>query len=154
MSQRSFLTAFARENLQTLNLRRFFGDYRTFAFDPDAFHLGIGEIANIIDEATWQRIFQDFDRDARLVSRATMYAGTRGEQSANQAMSDHVGGLLGRPELREHHVVPYDGGHNAVNGIIRACVALWVQHETPVSMSCCPRPVTPISRQSSMPTVG
>ena len=56
MSQRSFLTNFARENLQTLNLRRFFGDYRTFAFDPEYFHLGIGEIANITDDATWQRV--------------------------------------------------------------------------------------------------
>ena len=56
MQHRSFLTNFARANLQTLNLRRFFGDYRTFAFDPDYFHLGIGEIANITDDATWQRI--------------------------------------------------------------------------------------------------
>ncbi len=52
-----------------------------------------------------------------------MYSGTRGEHDANQAMAAHVGSLLGRPELGEQHVVPYDGGHNAVNGIIRACVA-------------------------------
>ena len=123
MSQRSFLTNFARENLQTLNLRRFFGDYRTFAFDPEYFHLGIGEIANITDDATWQRIMHDFDRDPRLVSRATMYSGTRGEHEANQAMAEHVGALLGRADLDEQHVVPYDGGHNAVNGVIRACVA-------------------------------
>src|SRR5207245_684624 len=123
MSQRSFLTNFARENLQTLNLRRFFGDYRTFAFDPEYFHLGIGEIANITDAVTWQRIMQDFDSDPRLVSRATMYSGTRGEHAANQAMAEHLGALLGRPELDERHVVPYDGGHNAVNGVIRACVA-------------------------------
>ena len=123
MPPRSFLTTFAREHLQTLNLRRFFGDYRTFAFDPDYFHLGIGEIANITDEATWQRIMHDFYGDPRLVSRATMYAGTRGEYAANQAMAEHLGALLGRPELGEQHVVPYDGGHNAVNGIIRACVA-------------------------------
>jgi len=123
MSQRSFLTNFARENLQTLNLRRFFGDYRTFAFDPEYFHLGIGEVANITDAATWQRHMQDFDRDPRLVSRATMYSGTRGEHAANQAMAEHVGALLGRAELDEGHVVPYDGGHNAVNGVIRACVA-------------------------------
>src|SRR2546426_896144 len=123
MSQRSFLTNFARENLQTLNLRRFFGDYRTFAFDPEYFHLGIGEIANITDDVTWQRIIQDFDSDPRLVSRATMYSGTRGEYAANQAMAEHVGSLLGRPELGEQHVVPYDGGHNAVNGVIRAGVA-------------------------------
>jgi len=123
MRHRSFLTNFARENLQTLNLRRFFGDYRTFAFDPDYFHLGIGEIANITDEATWQRIMQDFDHDPRVVSRATMYSGTRGEYEANQAMAEHVSTLLGRPELSEQHVVPYDGGHNAVNGVIRACVA-------------------------------
>ena len=38
-------------------------------------------------------------------------------------MAAHVGSLLGRPELDEQHVVPFDGGHNAVNGIIRACVA-------------------------------
>lgn len=123
MSQRSFLTNFARENLQRLNLSRFFGDYRTFAFDPEYFHLGIGEIANITDAATWQHIMQDFDRDPRLVSRATMYAGTRGEHDANQAMAAHVGSLLDRPELGEQHVVSYDGGHNAVNGVIRACVA-------------------------------
>jgi arginine:pyruvate transaminase len=123
MSQRSFLTNFARENLQTLNLRRFFGDYRTFAFDPEYFHLGIGEIANITDDVTWQHIIQDFDSNPRLVSRATMYSGTRGERDANQAMATHVGSLLGRPELGDQHVVPYDGGHNAVNGVIRACVA-------------------------------
>src|SRR5437764_7887417 len=123
MSQRSFLTNFARENLQTLNLRRFFGDYRTFAFDPEYFHLGIGEIANITDDATWQRIMHDFDRDPRLVSRATMYSGTRGEHAANQAMAEHVGALLGRADLDEQHAVPFDGGHNAVNGVIRACVA-------------------------------
>jgi valine--pyruvate aminotransferase len=123
MSNRSFLTNFARENLRTLNLRRFFGDYRAFAFDPETFHLGIGEIANITDEATWQAIIHDFYGDARLVSRATMYSGTRGECEANQAMAEHVGSLLGRPELDERHVVPYDGGHNAVNGILRACVA-------------------------------
>jgi arginine:pyruvate transaminase len=52
-----------------------------------------------------------------------MYAGTRGERDANQAMAEHVGQLLGRPELDESHVVPYDGGHNAIHGIIRACVA-------------------------------
>src|SRR2546428_8705151 len=114
MSQRSFLTNFARENLQTLNLRRFFGDYRTFAFDPEYFHLGIGEIANITDDVTWQRIMQDFDSDPRLVSRATMYSGTRGEHAANQAMAEHVGALLGRPDLDERHVVPYNGGHNAL----------------------------------------
>src|SRR5215475_5315182 len=123
MRHRSFLTNFARENLQTLNLRRFFGDYRTFAFDPDYFHLGIGEIANITDDATWQRILQDFESDPRVVSRAIMYSGTRGEHAANQAMAVHVGSLLGRPELDEQHVVPFDGGHNAVNGVIRACVA-------------------------------
>ena len=110
MRHRSFLTNFARENLQTLNLRRFFGDYRTFAFDPDYFHLGIGEIANITDAATWQHIMQDFDSDPRVVSRATMYSGTRGEHDANQTMAVHVGSLLGRPELGEQHVVPYDGG--------------------------------------------
>ena len=123
MRHRSFLTNFARENLQTLNLRRFFGDYRTFAFDPDYFHLGIGEIANITDDATWQHILQDFDSDPRVVSRAIMYSGTRGEHAANQAMAAHVGSLLGRPELDEQHAVPFDGGHNAVNGVIRACVA-------------------------------
>ncbi len=123
MSQRSFLTNFARDNLRTLNLRRFFGDYRTFAFSPDAFHLGIGEIANITPDTTWQRILHDFAQDPRLLSRATMYAGTRGEEEANQAMAEHVGSLLGRPELAEQHVLPYDGGHNAVHGIIRACVA-------------------------------
>lgn len=123
MSNRSFLTNFARENLRTLNLRRFFGDYRAFAFDPETFHLGIGEIANITDEATWQALIHAFYGDARLVSRATMYSGTRGECEANQAMAEHVGSLLGRPELDERHVVPYDGGHNAVNGILRACVA-------------------------------
>jgi aspartate/methionine/tyrosine aminotransferase len=123
MQPRSFLTNFARENLRTLNLRRFFGDYRAFAFDPDSFHLGIGEIANITDEATWQTLIHDFYGDSRLVSRATMYSGTRGEYEANQAMAEHVGGLLGRPEIDEQHVVPYDGAHNAVNGILRACVA-------------------------------
>src|SRR5262249_20426304 len=123
MNQRSFLTNFARENLQTLNLRHFFGDYRTFAFDPAYFHLGIGEIANLTDAATWQRILQDFEGDARVVSRATMYSGTRGERDANQAMAEHVGALLGRPELHEQHIVPYDGGNNAVNGVIRTCVA-------------------------------
>ena len=90
MRHRSFLTNFARENLQTLNLRRFFGDYRTFAFDPDYFHLGIGEIANITDDTTWQRILQDCDSDPRVVSRAIMYSGTRGEHEANQAMAAHV----------------------------------------------------------------
>jgi arginine:pyruvate transaminase len=123
MSKRSFLTNFAREHLDTLNLRRFFGDYRTFAFDPDSFHLGIGEIANLIDATTWQTILRDFHGDPRLVTRATMYSGTRGEQEANQAVAAHVGSLLGRPELGEQHVVPYDGGHNAVNGMLRACVA-------------------------------
>jgi arginine:pyruvate transaminase len=123
MSRRSFLTNFARENLETLNLRRFFGDYRTFAFTPETYHLGIGEIANIVDAATWQTILHDFYGDPRLVSRATMYAGTRGEREANQAMAAHVGSLLGGPEFDEQHVVPYDGGHNAINGIVRACVA-------------------------------
>ena len=123
MSQRSFLTHFARENLDVLNLRRFFGDYRTFAFDPAYYHLGIGEIAGITDDTTWQRIMQEFYGDPRLISRATMYSGTRGEREANQAMAEHLGERLGRPEFDEQHVVPYDGGHNAVNGIMRACVA-------------------------------
>ena len=123
MRHRSFLSNVVRDNLQTLNLRRFFGDYRTFAFDSDYFHLGIGEIANITDDATWQHILQDFDSDPRVVSRAIMYSGTRGEYDANQAMAMHVGSLLGRAELDEQHVVPFDGGHNAVNGVIRACVA-------------------------------
>lgn len=123
MPPRSFLTNFAREHLNTLNLRRFFGDYRTFAFDPAFFHLGIGEIAHIVDPPTWQTLLQAFDGDPRLVSRATMYSGTRGEHEANQAMAEHIGHLLGRPEIGEQHVLPYDGGHNAVNGILRACVA-------------------------------
>jgi arginine:pyruvate transaminase len=123
MSQRSFLTDFAREYLETLNLRRFFGDYRTFAFDPDYFHLGIGEIDHITDATTWQHMMQDFYGDPRLVSRATMYSGTRGECEANQAMAEHLGGLLGHPEFGEQHVLPYDGGHNAINGVVRACVA-------------------------------
>jgi valine--pyruvate aminotransferase len=123
MSRRSFLTHFARTNMRTLHLSRFFGEYRTFAFDPSLFHLGIGEIAHITDDATWQRLLQDFDGDPRVIARATMYAGTRGEEEANQAMATHVGALLGRPELGEQHVVPYDGGHNAINGIIRTCVA-------------------------------
>jgi valine--pyruvate aminotransferase len=123
MRTRSFLTNFAREHLNTLHLRRFFGDYRTFAFDPEYFHLGIGEIANITTPTTWQTILHDFHGDPRLVSRATMYSGTRGEYEANQAVAAHVGHLLGRPELGEQHVVPYDGGHNAINGILRACVA-------------------------------
>lgn len=123
MPQRSFLTNFARDNLRTSNLRRFFGDYRTFAFAPDTFHLGIGEIANITPDATWQHILQDFYQDPQVVSRATMYAGTRGEEAANQAVAEHVGHLLGRPDLAEQHVLPYDGGHNAVQGIIRTGVA-------------------------------
>lgn len=123
MNQRSFLTHFARENLDILNLRRFFGDYRTFAFDPAYFHLGIGEIDNITDATTWQTILHDFYGDPRLISRATMYSGTRGEHEANQAVAEHLGSMLRRPELGEQHVVPYDGGHNAVNGIVRACVA-------------------------------
>ena len=123
MSERSFLTHFARENLETLNLRRFFGEYRTFAFAPDAYHLGIGEIANITADATWQTIIHAFHGDERLLSRATMYSGTRGERTANQAMAEHLGQLLGRTDLDEQHVVSYDGGHNAINGILRACVA-------------------------------
>lgn len=123
MTPRSLLTNFARDNLQRLNLSRFFGDYRTFTFAPDYFHLGIGEIANITDAETWQHIIQDFYGDARLFSRATMYSGTRGERGANQAMAEHLGQLLGRPDLSEQHIVPYDGGHNAINGIVRACVA-------------------------------
>src|SRR5918993_70471 len=86
MRERSYLTNFARHHLETLNLRRFFGDHR-------------------------------------IVSRATMYAGTRGEREANEAMAEHAGQLLGRPEFGEQHVVLYDGGHNAINGILRACVA-------------------------------
>ena len=101
MSQRSFLTNFARENLETLNLRRFFGDYRAFSFDPESYHLGIGEIAQVTDDETWQGIIHGFYGDPRLVSRATMYSGTRGERDANQAMADHVGGLLGRPEIEK-----------------------------------------------------
>ena len=123
MSKRSYLTHFAKQYLDTLNLRRFFGDYRTFHFDPGYFHLGIGEIANIIDHATWQTLMHDFYTDPRLVSRATMYSGTRGEQEANHAIAEHLGDLLGRADLGEQHIVPYDGGHNAVNGIIRACLA-------------------------------
>lgn len=123
MSDRSFLTNFARTHLDSLNLRRFFGEYRTFAFDAGSFHLGIGEIANITDDATWRDIMHDFYQDTRVVARATMYAGTRGEREANQAMAEHIGTLLNRPEIGEQHVVPYDGGHNAINGIIRACIA-------------------------------
>jgi valine--pyruvate aminotransferase len=123
MPTRSLLTNFAREHLNSLNLRRFFGDYRTFAFAPEYFHLGIGEIAQITDPTAWQAIFQEFYSDARFVSRATMYSGTRGELAANQTMAAHVGDLLGRPDLQEQHVLPYDGGHNVVNGILRACVA-------------------------------
>jgi arginine:pyruvate transaminase len=123
MTQRSFLTNFVREHLDTLNLRRFFGDYRAFTFDPAYFHLGIGEIADITDTATWHTIMRDFHDDPRLVARATMYAGTRGERDTNQAMAEHLGQLLGRPEINEQHIVPYDGGHNAINGIMRACVA-------------------------------
>jgi valine--pyruvate aminotransferase len=123
MSQRSFLTNFAREHLETLNLRRFFGDYRAFNFDPAYFHLGIGEIAGITEASTWQTIMRDFYGDPRMVARATMYAGTRGERETNQAMATHLGQLLGRSEFNEQHVVPYDGGHNAINGLMRACVA-------------------------------
>jgi valine--pyruvate aminotransferase len=123
MSTRSFLTHFTRQHLDTLNLRRFFGDYRTFDFDPAYFHLGIGEIANIIDHATWQNLMHEFYADPRLVSRATMYSGTRGEREANQALAEHFVNLLGRPEIGEQHIVPYDGGHNAINGIVRACLA-------------------------------
>jgi len=123
MSQRSFLTHFARGYLDTLHLRRFFGDYRTFTFDPTYFHLGIGEIANITAASTWQTILGDFHADPGVVARATMYAGTRGERDANQAMAEHLGHLLGRPELSDQHVLPYDGGHNAINGILRTCVA-------------------------------
>jgi arginine:pyruvate transaminase len=123
MSKRSFLTHFAKQYLDTLHLRRFFGDYRTFDFDPGYFHLGIGEIANIIDHTTWQSILHDFYADPRLVSRATMYSGTRGEQEANQAIAEHLGNILGRADLGEQHIIPYDGGHNAINGIVRACLA-------------------------------
>jgi arginine:pyruvate transaminase len=123
MRERSYLTNFARHHLETLNLRRFFGDYRTFAFAPETFHLGIGEIAHITRPETWQSIMQSFYADPRIVSRATMYAGTRGEREANEAMAEHAGQLLGRPEFGEQHVVLYDGGHNAINGILRACVA-------------------------------
>ncbi len=87
MSTRSFLTYFAKQYLDTLNLRRFFGDYRIFDFDPDYFHLGIGEIANIIDHATWQSLMHDFYADQRLVSRATMYSGTRGERERAVAVT-------------------------------------------------------------------
>ena len=38
-------------------------------------------------------------------------------------MAEHIGQLLGRPEINEQHVVPYDGGHNAINGIMRTQVA-------------------------------
>lgn len=123
MTERSLLTNFARDYLQTLNLRRFFGDYRSFTFNPQTYHLGIGEIANITDEATWSQIIHDFYADPRLVSRATMYAGTRGERDANQAIAEHLGDLLGHAEFNDQHVVPYDGGHNAISGVVRACVA-------------------------------
>ena len=151
MQHRSFLTNFARANLQTLNLRRFFGDYRTFAFDPDYFHLGIGEIANITDDATWQRILQDFDSDPRVVSRAIMYSGTRGEHAANQAMAVHVGACLGVQSWTSSTWCRLTAG--TMLSMVSS-VPVWrpsVPHRTSASTSFSPPRAIPIFRRSLTP---
>ena len=122
MPQRSFLTSFMRDHLDTLDLSNLFDEYRAAEFSPELFHLGIGEIAGITDAAAWQAILQDFYGDPQLVAHTTMYAGTHGAQEANQTIAEHLGALLGRPEFNDQHVLTYDGAHNAIHGVVRTCV--------------------------------
>ena len=122
MQQRSFLTSFMRDHLDTLDLSNLFAEYRAAEFSPELFHLGIGEIADITDNAVWQAIMQDFYGDPQLVAHTTMYAGTHGAQEANQTIAEHLGALLGRPEFGDQHVLTYDGAHNAIHGVARTCV--------------------------------
>jgi aspartate/methionine/tyrosine aminotransferase len=122
MQQRSFLTRFMRDHLDKLDLSTLFAEYRAAEFSPDTFHLGIGEIADITDTATWHAIMQAFYGDSQLVAHTTMYPGTHGAQDANQAIAEHIGALLGRPEFNDQNVLTYDGAHNAIHGVIRTCV--------------------------------
>ncbi len=119
---RSFLTAFMQDHLDKLDLSNLFTEYREATFSPEMFHLGIGEIADITDAATWQALMQAFYSQPELVAHTTMYAGTHGAQQANQTIAEHIGDLLGRPELNDQNVLTYDGAHNAIHGVIRACV--------------------------------
>jgi len=127
MQQRSFLTQFMRDHLDKLDLSTLFTDYRAATFSPDLFHLGIGEIANITDTATWNAIMQAFCGDPHLVAHTTMYPGTHGAQDANQVMAEHLNQLLGGdvrgwPAFSDQNVLTYDGAHNAIHGVIRTCV--------------------------------
>ncbi len=127
MQQRSFLTQFMRDHLDKLDLSNLFAEYRAAEFSPDMFHLGIGEIADITETAAWHAIMQDFYGDPQLVAHTTMYAGTHGAQAANQAIAEHMNLLLGdeclgRPAFSDQNVLTYDGAHNAIHGVVRACV--------------------------------
>jgi valine--pyruvate aminotransferase len=111
-----------QDHLDTLDLSNLFADYRAAEFSPDLFHLGLGEIADITDTATWHAIMQEFYGDPQWLAHATMYAGTHGAQEANQTIAEHLGQLLGRPDFSDQNVLIYDGAHNAIHGVIRACV--------------------------------
>lgn len=122
MQQRSFLTQFMRDHLDKLDLSGLFDEYRAPEFAPDKFHLGIGEIADITGSATWNGIMQAFYGDPQLVAHTTMYAGTHGAREANQVIAEHISQLLGRPGWSDQNVLTYDGAHNAIHGVVRACV--------------------------------
>lgn len=111
-----------QDHLDKLDLGNLFNQYRVAEFSPDMLHLGIGEIAGITDADTWQALLQDFYSDPQLVAHTTMYSGTHGAQEANQTIAEHIGQLLGRPEFNDQNVLAYDGAHNAIHGVIRACV--------------------------------
>ncbi len=122
MQPRSFLTQFMQAHLDKLDLSNLFAEYRAAEFTPDLFHLGIGEIADITDAETWHTIMQAFYGDPQLVTHTTMYSGTHGAKESNQAIAEHIGALLGKPEFSDQNVLTYDGAHNAIHGVVRTCV--------------------------------
>ncbi|MBI3326394.1 MAG: pyridoxal phosphate-dependent aminotransferase [Nitrospinae bacterium] len=120
-TQSSIITNPIRTNLEGLNLKQYYGNYRDFTVDPDFFYLGIGEVGAIPFSTDFQQIMAEFATTPEIYVRAPRYSGIHGERETNELVSAHVNHLIGREVFTEAHVVSVDGAHNGVEVIVRVC---------------------------------
>ncbi|RMF84886.1 MAG: pyridoxal phosphate-dependent aminotransferase [Nitrospinota bacterium] len=119
---KSVITVPVREYLTALDLKAWYGSYATFQRDPAFYYLGIGEVGGIpFLQQELPAILQTVARSEAVYQRAVHYAGTRGELRTNELLSHHLNTLLGVTRFHEEHVVPFDGAHDAISCIVRAC---------------------------------
>ncbi len=107
---------------KVLNQPRFSGGYaggRTFG--KHVMNLGVGEVADIAGQPEMHHLYAQALQEYIPQSALQRYNGALGYQKTNQAMAKLWNGYLGEPRFDESLVASYDGGHNAIEALMRVC---------------------------------